>query len=410
MTRQPRSVRLRIRRPAACFSSSTASGQGVAAPGLAALSAFTLLRERVGGTPEGQLGDDDAAEGIALGVEPLPERLEREERQPLVGQELVSQSLGGRTALLAQQRDTRSFEARLENRMQVLHVAAVGEEREDTAPHRDVHVFEEPLEVREVAALGWQRHVGRNERRHLPLEVVARCEAQRPPGSGGEAIEPDRAGEVLERLPRRDSRRGEHDALDTRVQVVDQHLAHVEPLGDELLGVSVTPAIERRRVDQPLVLTVEHGHQARVLLGEPGQQADEVGSALGEVRARLLQQRHELATVGDRRLEALRERGAGGGHRAPRAALARLGGEPELRGVVVRTTRERREVLDEVEERIADRRAARDLVLEAGDHADGCGRVGPAQRAPQVLEQPASAFRDERAEHRRQLDVTRHRS
>ncbi len=90
---------------------------------------------------------------------------------------------------------------------------------------------------------------------------------------------------------------------------------------------------------------------------------------------------------------------------APRTGLAGLLGQPELRRVVVGPTGERRQVLDEVEEGVADRRATGDLVLHAGDRTDGRGRVRPAQGAPQVLEQAAPAFRGQPAENRRELDV-----
>ena len=129
-----------------------------------------------------------------------------------------------------------ALEPRLEDRVEVLHVAAVREQRQHAAAHREVHALEQRLEVGEVAALVGQRDVGGDEDRHLPLEVVAARQAQRAPVALVEPVEPDAAREVLEALPRRDRRRGEHDAVHARVQVAREHLAHVEPLGDELLG------------------------------------------------------------------------------------------------------------------------------------------------------------------------------
>ena len=111
--------------------------------------------------------------------------------------------------------------------------------------------------------------------------------------------------------------------MDARVQIVDEHLAHVEPLGDELLGVAVAAAVERGRVDERLVLAVEHRHQPVVLLGEAREQADEVGAAVGEVRAELLELRHELAAVGDDALEPLGERRAGRGT-VPQGPVSRV--------------------------------------------------------------------------------------
>ncbi len=162
------------------------------------------------------------------------------------------------------------------------------------------------------------------------------------------------------------------------------------------------------RVDERLVLAVEHGDEPGALIGEPRHEADEVRSAVGDLGTPLFEQRHEFARVGEERFEALGERPSGRGDGAPRPGVAHGAGDPHVRSVVLALPRERREVLHEVEQRVGERRASRNLLLHPRDHAENpAGGLAAAQLPADVVEQPAAAARRERREHDRQLDVAR---
>ena len=123
-------------------------GQRVAAPRHAALSQLALLGERVGGPAERQLGHHDAAQRVALRVEALPEGLEREERQALVGEELVAQPLGATcprswhssVSPRVRSRGSRTAWSRSMSRRFVNSVSTL-------PPIADVHALEQRLEV-----------------------------------------------------------------------------------------------------------------------------------------------------------------------------------------------------------------------------------------------------------------------
>ncbi len=272
-----------------------------------------------------------------------------------------------------------------------------------------MHVEQKRAQRRHVLRSTRQRQVTRHEHRHLPVEVVAGLQPQRPPCLLAEEIEPCRAREVREALPGRHRRAREHHGARSRVELLGKHLADVEPGGDESLRDHRGTSVERGVVDVVARLSVEHRHEPKALFGELHEDTSEVGLQIIEIRAGFFQLRDELTSGSDDLLELAGERAAYTRDRPPRARLPKSRVDSRLAGVVGRLADRAVQVLDEVEQRGGQRERGRHVLLGLGesrqDDALDVGRTGRPQRATDAVEQPALARSMERGEERGELRV-----